>query len=75
MMGLAGSGSIISEGGISSISFEADLDGGLASLPIGVGAAPSISGVGAASILLSHVCHRSFLAVFAGANLVEACEF
>ena len=75
MMGFAGSGSIIFEGGSTSIGFVADLDGGVALLPIDVGAASSILGVGVTSILLSHVWCRPFLAVLAGADSVEACEF
>ena len=43
--------------------------------PLGVGAAPSISGAGGASILLNRVWRRPFLAVLAGADSVEACEF
>ena len=75
MMGLAGSGSIIFEGGSSSFGFVADSHGGVASLPLGVGAALSVSGIGAALFLLSRVWRRPFLAVLAGADSVESCEF
>ena len=71
MMGLAGSGSIIFGEGSISISFVADFHGGVASLPLSAGVAPSISGMGVASVLLSCV---PFLAVLAGADS-EACEF
>ena len=63
------------EGGSISIGFVADLHGSVSSLPLGVGEAPSILGVGVTSILLSHVWCRPFLAVLAGAYSVEACEF
>ena len=63
MMGLAGSGHIIFEGESSSIGLVVDLHRGVASLPLGVGTAPSILGVGAASILLSPVWRTPFLAV------------